>query len=63
MSLRVHFSALNFLRKWRGALPTELLSSAASRAKTEYRHPPALPFYHVGEGTHSQALTCHTNSL
>lgn len=50
MSLCVPFSASNFLRTLRGALPTELVSSAASRTKTEDRHPPALSFYHVGGG-------------
>lgn len=28
----------------------ELVSSAASRPETEYRHPPALPFHHIGRG-------------
>lgn len=40
----------------------ELVSSAASRAKTEYRQSPALPLCHIRRGTNSRALTRHTKS-
>lgn len=30
--------------------PRELVSSATSRSRTEYGHPPALPFYYVAGG-------------